>query len=301
MNETHSTSKVLVGTALTPHSDPPLRAAAEIARRTGAELHVLHAFSPPMAYFAAPAGLAAFDPQLLETELEVHRSLLDDQLRRLGISDDEVNSKSVVGGAPHRMIQETAAALHPDLIVIGSSEASQPRWLGSTADRVLRRSHRPVLITREGFEMPPRKILAPVDLSEDAEESLRRGMKRLKAWGWESLEAREIGSLFVLTTAEIDSSAQFNEEQLVRLAGEEIERFFKKFDAEGVFDVQPEVRVGDPREEILAQLSAKECDLVVLGTHGRGGFERFLLGSVAADVAGRASCSALVIPPRDPS
>ncbi len=301
MNENPSTSKILVGTALTAHSDPPLRAAASIARRTGSELHVLHAFSPPMAYFAAPAGLAAFDPQLLETELEVHRSLLDDQLQRLGISAEEVASKSVVSGAPHRMIQETAGTLHPDLIVIGSSEASQPRWLGSTADRVLRRSHRPVLIAREGFEMPPRNILAPADLSADAEESLRRGMKRLRAWGWESLEGREISSLFVLTTAEIDTSAQFSKEQLVRLAGEEIERFLKKFDPEEALGIRPEVRVGDPREEILAQLTAKECDLVVLGTHGRGGFERFLLGSVAADVAGRAPCSALVIPPRDPS
>ena len=297
---TASSSKVLVGTALTPHSDPPLAAAARIARQTGAELHIIHAFAPPMAYFAAPTGLAAFDPQLLETETDVHRSLLEDQLERLEIAADEASSISVVGGAPHRMILESAHMLGPDLVVIGSSEASQPRWLGSTADRVLRKSSCPVLIVRAGFEVPPHRILAPADLSGDAEESLRRGMKRLRAWGWEAVTDREITALFVLTTEEIDSSAQFTEEQLLRLASEEIVRFIERFDPESHFAIEPDVRVGEPREEILAELDAKKCDLVVLGTHGRGGFERFLLGSVASDVAGRAPCSALVIPPRDP-
>jgi nucleotide-binding universal stress UspA family protein len=38
-------------------------------------------------------------------------------------------------------------------------------------------------------------------------------------------------------------------------------------------------------------------DLAVLGTHGRSGFDRFLVGSVAATVVRQARCSVLVVPP----
>jgi nucleotide-binding universal stress UspA family protein len=50
-------------------------------------------------------------------------------------------------------------------------------------------------------------------------------------------------------------------------------------------------------EEILKRTGDWEADLIILGTHGRGGFERFLLGSVAADVVRHGTASVLVIPP----
>lgn len=51
---------------------------------------------------------------------------------------------------------------------------------------------------------------------------------------------------------------------------------------------------GDPVTEILAR--AKKADLVVLGTHGRSGFERLMLGSVAEKVLRKASCPVLTVP-----
>jgi nucleotide-binding universal stress UspA family protein len=56
------------------------------------------------------------------------------------------------------------------------------------------------------------------------------------------------------------------------------------------------VREGDPADEILAEASGSGIDLVVLGTHGRRGFERFMLGSVTERVARRAECSVLGVP-----
>jgi nucleotide-binding universal stress UspA family protein len=54
---------------------------------------------------------------------------------------------------------------------------------------------------------------------------------------------------------------------------------------------------GEVEKEIRERAGEWEADLVVLGTHGRGGFERFLLGSVAADVVRLGAASVLVIPP----
>ena len=51
------------------------------------------------------------------------------------------------------------------------------------------------------------------------------------------------------------------------------------------------------REEILAELAERPADLLVLGTHGLGGFDRLVIGSVAADVVREAPASVLVVPP----
>lgn len=53
-------------------------------------------------------------------------------------------------------------------------------------------------------------------------------------------------------------------------------------------------------QEILAQLDATHADLLVLGTHGRSGFQRLFLGSVTEKVIRKAICPTLVVPPRAP-
>ena len=53
---------------------------------------------------------------------------------------------------------------------------------------------------------------------------------------------------------------------------------------------------GDPSEEILRQARTLPADLIVMGTHGRRGFERWMLGSVADRVVHRARCAVLTIP-----
>lgn len=72
-------------------------------------------------------------------------------------------------------------------------------------------------------------------------------------------------------------------------------------------DVPPEVptdfRIQEAayvHEEILTQLAATHADLLVLGTHGRSGFQRLFLGSVTEKVIRKAMCPTLVVPPRAP-
>jgi nucleotide-binding universal stress UspA family protein len=61
--------------------------------------------------------------------------------------------------------------------------------------------------------------------------------------------------------------------------------------------VQVIVREGDPVDEILAQAVDSDVDLIVLGTHGRRGFERWSLGSVTDRVAREADRAVLTVPP----
>jgi nucleotide-binding universal stress UspA family protein len=59
--------------------------------------------------------------------------------------------------------------------------------------------------------------------------------------------------------------------------------------------VKIETRVGSPFEEILIAADLCAADLIVIGSHGRTGIGRLLLGSTAERVAGRARCPVLVV------
>jgi nucleotide-binding universal stress UspA family protein len=63
--------------------------------------------------------------------------------------------------------------------------------------------------------------------------------------------------------------------------------------------VQPEtmVKEGDVHDEIISVAKEKGMDLIVMGTHGRRGLNRLLLGSAAESVARRAHCAVLLIRP----
>lgn len=57
------------------------------------------------------------------------------------------------------------------------------------------------------------------------------------------------------------------------------------------------VRSGSPAVEILQCAAEAEADLLVLGTHGRTGFERFMVGSVTEKILRKAPCPVLSVPP----
>jgi nucleotide-binding universal stress UspA family protein len=71
--------------------------------------------------------------------------------------------------------------------------------------------------------------------------------------------------------------------------------------------VPPEVQVDCQLQEarlvhdaILAQVADTQADLLVLGTHGRSGFQRLFLGSVTEKVIRKVKCPTLIVPPRAP-
>jgi nucleotide-binding universal stress UspA family protein len=57
----------------------------------------------------------------------------------------------------------------------------------------------------------------------------------------------------------------------------------------------PIIEAADPRDLILAAAARVDADLIVMGTHGRRGLSRFVLGSVAEDVVRRSPCPVLAV------
>jgi nucleotide-binding universal stress UspA family protein len=60
-------------------------------------------------------------------------------------------------------------------------------------------------------------------------------------------------------------------------------------------EVQHRLLKGDPATEILKLAEVEDIALIVMGTHGRTGLSRLLMGSVAEDVVRRATCPAMMI------
>lgn len=58
-------------------------------------------------------------------------------------------------------------------------------------------------------------------------------------------------------------------------------------------------QIGNPRVEILATADEWNADLIILGTHGRTGFDHFISGSIAEGVARRSLCPVLIVPNKD--
>lgn len=303
--------RIVVGTSLDEASDPVVRAALTLRERTDAEVTLVHGFPLPVVYGGGVYGSAAIDSQL-EADRRRYRQLLDEQLERVGASAEDFADIRVELDSGYRLLDQVAREIGGDLIVVGASEKHGPLapLLGSTADRLLRRTHRPVLVVRGDFE-PPRKVLAPVDLSKLSEQALGVGLQLLArvVEGPDGLDGAEpddpealpkpdVDVLFVLSRIDREGSAHFSPEQVDRFAGEELDAFVERQTHERLpAELHPVLRCGGPRQEILGHLEAHPADLVLLGTHGRSGFERFLLGSVTGEVLRRLEVHALVVPP----
>jgi nucleotide-binding universal stress UspA family protein len=86
-------------------------------------------------------------------------------------------------------------------------------------------------------------------------------------------------------------------EEKLRLAAKERIANLVKDMTEKTAGCTGEVISGDPVDKIIACAKEKDCDLIIIGTHGAKGLEKMLLGSVAERVVKRADCPVLVMNP----
>jgi nucleotide-binding universal stress UspA family protein len=87
----------------------------------------------------------------------------------------------------------------------------------------------------------------------------------------------------------------------IRESQEELVARSQKKLTEGGLHAEGRVIEGDPREALLEEAKQEGIDLIVVGSHGRTGLEKLLMGSVASHVVAHAPCSVLVVRRRAPS
>ena len=280
--------RVLVGVSLEPEEGAVLSAAAAVARTTGASLTVVHAAEPPVDAWAFTMPAAS---------LEDLRSRLADEVRRLAAPAQEPCEISVAYGAAHRVLDEAAQRVSPDLIVVGATVRRGAALLGSTAERVVRKATVPVLVVRGPLEIPPRRVVAPVDLSALSADGFHCGLALVsRLAGGEQVEVVALFAIGYLDPMAREMREQrWSVDEMTKLARNRLEGLVEEHRPTAPLRVESKVVLGPAREEILGE--AKQADLVVMSTHGHGGFEKLVLGSVASTVVREAPCSVLLVPP----
>ena len=150
-------------------------------------------------------------------------------------------------------------------------------------------------MTGDGFY----RIVVPTDFSTCAEQAWALAQRLGGALG------SELVLVHVLVEAPLWSEGPFTMDRAREVfeaartwAGERLEEWAAGARGKGL-TARLALRTGAPHEEIVALATDERADLVVIGTHGRGGVNRVLLGSVADRVVRLAPCPVLTV--REPA
>lgn len=203
----------------------------------------------------------------------------------------EVSVSAVLNDAANGILEKAKTC---DFVVMATQGAGGlKRWLlGSVASKVTHGSTKPILvITAEavGRPAPVGKIMVALDGSEAGERALA------EAVGF----ARQLKARILLYRAVVQSEdfhrviAENNRRQL-----DLAEAYMKDLAAtiEGVEGVETEVRGVRGATEIVQTAKEKGADLLVMGSRGKGGLERLMLGSQSERALREAHCPVLVVP-----
>lgn len=144
-----------------------------------------------------------------------------------------------------------------------------------------------------------RKILVATDFSPHAVNALRLAGELAK----QSAAALQIVHVYDVVPYTLpEGMPVFDGGQMARIRdelGQQLRKLAGEAQRSGVQSVDSALVEGQASAEIVRHAQEGQFDLIVMGTHGRGGFAHLLLGSVAERVVRKASCPVLVVPLAD--
>ncbi|MGV3721695.1 MAG: universal stress protein [Actinomycetota bacterium] len=227
---------------------------------------------------------------------------LDRAAVALGASPARLREVIRHGHAAEEIIREAEDSA-ADLIVLGShGRSAVARFLlGSVAEQVARQAPCPVLLVREAEDGPRlRRVILGVD-GPDSAAAAAECLKRFPLpFGCEVRLVSILANQDEIARAHLrvnpplaEKSAPFDQ-WLRDQTAMHLAALVDRFAASGT-RVVTEIRSGDPAQGLLDVARDEGADLIVVGSHGRGVLEQFLLGSVSQQVLRHAPCSVLVV------
>ncbi|HLW40784.1 MAG TPA: universal stress protein [Flavobacterium sp.] len=259
--------KILVPTDFSDQAFNALKAAARIARKSNAEIILLHIIDLPQ------ETMDMVRPGYDLPEIIFFKNHAESRLTETSLSP-ELNGLTVSQvlklGRTFSEVTEVAKVNNVDMIVMGSHGASgfKELFIGSNTEKVIRTSEVPVLtIKGNESEIKFDKVVVANDFTEDVKDSFQKIINFLKANGGTP------HFLLVNTPNNFKST---------HVAEEMAHNFLQQFELEGYeFSIYNDI---DIEKGILNFADRINADLIAMGTHGRKGFARFLNGSVSEDL-----------------
>ena len=232
--------------------------------------------------------------ELVEARMEVALRAL----RPAGVPFDI----EVARGKPFTEILRIAADVEAGLLALGATGISKvERWvLGSTTERLVRRSPIPTLVVRREARWEPRRILCPVDFSAGAGIALAKAIWLARMTGASlrvlhvvaGTEAAELETLGLLNRQDVKRYFEVTRQQ----AEHELAAFLAGVDSAGIA-LERQILHGRPHEIIISHAQEIDADLIVIGSLGRNEITDMLIGNTTERVLRRMPCSVLSVKP----
>jgi nucleotide-binding universal stress UspA family protein len=288
---------VLVPVDLTSISDRVLARVARLPLAADARLTLLH---------VVPDGLAARARD--HAVRDARRALADEtgDLARILPEGLAINAQVEVGSAA-REIAACASASRAELVVMGrgGGRALREVFLGSTAERVIRRGQIPVLVVRLPARADYERRALAVDVDQAAHDVITTMLRvipcpRPRVAVIHAFDVPYRGLIYPSLIGQFADQQRHAFEdgasaQVAKLLDSSLVRArIRPADAPRW---RTQVRLGSPRQVIVKAVQKAHTDLLVLGTHGRTGVAHVFLGTVAGDVLRDVACDVLVVPP----
>ncbi len=300
-------------------AEQALPLATALARASDAELHLMHVFVPYAARADMPGAVldnTEMEKHLEEQSTEYLRAVTERVSKELPgrVHADPVRTRPIRSPYSESVavvdrLRRAAARLHPDLMVLATHARGGVgrAWLGSVADALIRRVNVPTLLVhpRDDAPIPAstfKHILIPLDGSRLAEETIPLAARLATLCGARITLLRVV--IPRLVVGQPSYVLQFDV-QLLEEYQREAARYLESVAArlrETVPNVDAVVLLADnPPRAILDWATEQGTDLIAMSTHGRSGFRRFMLGSVADKIVRGAHVPVLLSRPGDAS
>lgn len=278
----------------------PARHAVERAFRCGAEIgarltitHVVNQTALDALRRLLGAQAAAVEQHILDEARESLSRLTANLGQLYGLSA----GVHLTSGIVLRAILDQADAMDADLLVLGARGRSYLRTLlvGTTAERLLRCTLRPILVVKQIPHEAYRRVLVPIDFSSSSAPALRLASAVAPQAELVLLHAFEAPFESKLRFAGIDELTidryrmAARQEALTQLGAVAADAGPDRLEV-----LHLRAHHGDASQVILAQEQQQDCDLIVIGKHGQGVVEELLLGSVTKHILAESVCDVLV-------
>jgi nucleotide-binding universal stress UspA family protein len=194
-------------------------------------------------------------------------------------------------GAPYEKLVDIAESENSGVIVLGKRGMSQiaRTFLGSVASRVIGHSTRDVLVVPQDTALGWKNIFIATDGSRYSESATDKAINFAKSYG---------GELAVISVVDVPSEfyaeAPKAVDDLIKKAKEFTVAVKKKAEAAGI-KTSTFIGEGEAYEVITNTARREKADVIFMGSHGRTGISKILMGSVTEKVIGYAPCPVLIV------
>jgi len=264
-------------------------AALDLARESGAELHVVHVWH----------DVRGFAHDFVKRELRRQgQEILDEQVERIRAAGGEVAKAHLRKGRTSNEVIALCEEIDAGLLVVGSRGLGtvQRILMGSQSEELVHRAQVPVLVLTGAEDFwPPARIVVGEDFSDDARKAGELAAGIGKLYDAEALLAYSHPDLPEVPPGEARSTVQ----KLTEMQeGDESMLEDRAGELEGILGRRPETRIsgGYPANVLLEAAQEVRPSLVAVGSRGRTGIIRTRLGSVSTKVVTAALGPALVYP-----